>query len=360
MTLQRVCMFLWVFSVLACSGGDAAPLKRPAKTDEPGAARVLHLQGQVKVTPTGAAPFTAAVDQDLVRSDLLEPGDGAFAVLGLANGHLVRIDDVGALKVGQILLVDSTAPPARTERDQLLALLDPAERNGFPVQNVVDRAAAWRQMRRAGESAGRASDRGGSGPAATSKAGASTPTGGAALESVSSGRANQAPQTPVPIAQVAPPPPAEPEKSTASKEGVTERKVEKPSRKKDAGGMDDLVEGDADAGAPPPPRAAPVVQVTPTTTEPAVLARFGVKPGSATSVAAPFLGGDLRACLEASAVEHHVDIGAIELRLEVKAGVITRVRFGRALPVTLCATGLVDRGVASTDGWLVVTAGPAP
>ncbi len=340
MTLQRVLVCISVLGLFACVRSDAAPkARRPSPTTEPVAAVVLHVGGSTTVRPATGTPFPAAVDQDLVRSDRLEPGEGAFAILGLQNGHVVRVDDAGALAVKDILLLQAP-PTSRPVAEQLAQLLDPGERSQTVERGVVDRAAAWRQMRRAAETSGsrtkrttrdeakaaQAEEAGaapehddvqGGGPVMSREAVAQAP----ATTNVVAAPAKDAPPPPKAIAPAAPPPPAEGSKK----------------------GMADV------PGAPPPPPPA----------EPGVV----VKAGATVAVAVPLtpvpsLGGGVLACLTQTATDVGVGPGAVTLWLQVKGGVVTRVRFAGALPVSSCAAALAGRAVAVADGWLVVE--PAP
>lgn len=139
-----------------CPSSDATSRKLDRPADAPpregvADARVLFVLGKVDVTPPLGAPFQAKVGHDLIADDALNANTAAKIIVVLRNGHAVRIDDAGALKVRDIVLFG--AP--ETERpvdEQLEALLDDGET--VPLDEVRDRAAAWRQMLRAAESAG--------------------------------------------------------------------------------------------------------------------------------------------------------------------------------------------------------------
>ena len=145
-----------LFVALACSSSCTKPtstkLARPAPPAEGFAdARVVFVAGDVEVTPAQGAAFPAKVGVDLVADDRVAPAASAKVVVVLRNGHAVRLDDTGALAVKDILLF-SAPPTSRDVAEQLTALLDVDEK--LPLDEVRDRAAAWRQMLRAGESAG--------------------------------------------------------------------------------------------------------------------------------------------------------------------------------------------------------------
>jgi hypothetical protein len=336
-TLQRALVCVSILGLFACVRSDAAPkARRPVPTSEPVAAVVLHVGGATTVRPVGGAPFAAAVDHDLVRSDRLDPAEGAFAIVGLPNGYVVRVDDAGALAVKDILLLD--APMTTRPVDaQLAALLEPGER-GAGLEKVAERAAAWRQMRRAGETGGR-----GSSPREESTAGAEGASVADSGAPVTSNERRAAAPSPAATAMPAPakdvPPPI-------------------PS-----------VAGGAPAGPPPPaePAAAkkkPDVSPQrpappPAPTEPGVIVTAGRSVTAATPLSpSPSLGGGVRACLEQTARDLGVAPDRVTLWLEVEGGVVTRVRFAGALPVSACAAALRGRSVAVADGWLVVGRAP--
>jgi hypothetical protein len=140
-------------SLTACPKSDVArPLERPAPpTHGLADARVLFVDGNVEVTPPEGAPFAAKVGTDLVADDRIGASTSSKIVVVLRNGHAVRIDDASALKVRDIVLFQ--APP--TERpvdEQLKELMDAGE--SLPLDDVRERAAAWRHMLRAAETAG--------------------------------------------------------------------------------------------------------------------------------------------------------------------------------------------------------------
>jgi len=63
------------------------------------------MSGAVWITPAVGGPFAATTEMELVRSDTVSPADGAFALVALTNGYVVRVDDVGPL-------TSSSAAPA--------------------------------------------------------------------------------------------------------------------------------------------------------------------------------------------------------------------------------------------------------
>ncbi len=115
------------------------------------AAVIVHLEGPVLVTPAGGAAYPAALNHGLTVDDTVEPQDG-FALLLLRNKHVVRVDDVGPLRVGDIIALGAkeTKTPIAT---QVAALQFAGEKI-----TVDERAAGWRHMRRAAETALRARD----------------------------------------------------------------------------------------------------------------------------------------------------------------------------------------------------------
>lgn len=146
-----VCAALCV--IAACPKDDVArPLDRPAPpTHGLADARVLFVDGNVEITPPAGAPFAAKVGSDLIADDRIGAATSSKVVLVLRNGHAVRIDDAGALKVRDIVLFQAPHTD-RPVDEQLKELLDVGE--SVPLDDVRDRAAAWRQMLRAAETGG--------------------------------------------------------------------------------------------------------------------------------------------------------------------------------------------------------------
>lgn len=341
MTLHRVLACVSFLGLLACARSDAAPkANRPAATTEAIVAHVLHVSGQTTVTPRGGAPFVAAVQHDLVPFDRLEPAEGAFAILALENGHVVRVDDAGALDVKDILML--RAPPTgRPVGEQLALLLEPTERRPDLEQGVVERAAAWRHMRRAGETSGareeaKKEDSGGEG------AGGGVDDADDAVRSSSEAvRGRVAAGAPAPAKRRGP-----------AREVASPKQL--PAAPSPAAGLPAPIADMAQNVAPPPPPPPPTV-------EPGVVAAAGASPRVAAPLAtSPFLGGDVRGCLTETATATGVDEQSVVLWLQVRGRVVTRVRFAGALPVGACAAGLAGRSVDVADGWLVVKAGPTP
>lgn len=339
-------------TMMACGEGMAAPLERPAKTTEAPAATVLHVQGTVTVKPTTGTAFPARVGHELVRTDRLEPAEGAFSVLLLTNGHAVRIDDTGALAVRDILLLN--APPTTDDvGTQVAALLDPGER--VAENSVRERAAAWRHMVRAGDTAGSVADDS-----------LSSQKPGASNESAKENRAKQdSPQRskgpgggggasagPTPAAQVAPaapPPPAEQDVPAQRQETAKARVVEEKKSRKDASDESPLGGLASVAGDMAPP-AALQVRVGGTLAS--------ARAPSATSTPLPASFGDeqsLRTCLDGVITMTGAPQKAVELWLQINGGTVARVRLSGALPVPDCARALRKKPVTAADGWMVVT-----
>lgn|GEM_PF-1221110 len=351
------CVSAWAMGValattmMACGEGMAAPLGRPAKTTEAPAATVLHVQGTVTVKPTAGATFPARVGHELVRSDRLEPAEGAFTVLLLTNGHAVRIDDTGALAVNDILLLN--APPSNLDvGTQVASLLDPGEKLGVPDKTVRERAAAWRHMIRAGDTAGTVADDSVTSQKAeaASEASEAAPRRGKAIESTGPAAGGRAA---APTPPGAPPPPAKESISSNEARKPNDVAADKTSRKdarqeSPSGGLA-LVDEDPPATAAPPP--------------PPLLVRHGstlakARSSSAPSTALPASLGDgqsLRSCVDGVIASTTAVPGAVELLLQIKGGTVVRVRLSGALPVPTCAQNLRAKSVPVADGWMVLT-----
>jgi hypothetical protein len=339
-----------VATTMACSPGMASTLDRPATSSEAAVARVLHVQGAVVVKPAAGKSFTARANHDLVRTDELEAAEGAFSVLLLRNGHAVRVDDTGALAVADILLVNAPATSTPVER-QLAQLLDPGETAAFPATAVRERAAAWRLMIRAGETAGGASEsraREASSPGAGAAPAASAPPAKAAAPSPS-----PSPSPPPPP----PPPPPSPSPPKGSRQAAKADMARDESRDTDE--KKSTAKVDANAGlAPSEDDMAPAMFLQ---------ARFGttlaVARATGTPTTLPPSMGDgqaLRGCInDVVSVDMLPPSSTVEVWLQVKDGVVVRVRLSGALPVPVCAQTLLNTPISTANGWVVLQA-PRP
>lgn len=375
--------------VSSCPKPSAAQLERPAPPREGVAdARVVFVGGDVAITPAQGSVFPARVGIDLVVSDAIAPTMAAKIIVVLRNGHAVRLDDTGALAVKDILLLHAPA----TDRDvgeQLAALLDPGEL--VPVSDVRDRAAAWRQMVRAGESGGAESAR-------QSAAAPPARTADAAGANVLAATEEALPPPALPPAalderaQKAPPPPElksnaldDPKRDDKRKQ--IEEAVSGLNNQGVFGGVGTLGsgggtggearDGSGGIGARTPesdkdsvpgdkaqlakedasPSARKAAQPPPASPAAPLLARFGATLQSASPIALPAglapVATELGSCV-ASAVAVAA-ITSVELLLEVRGGNVVRVRLSGALPVPPCARSLVPPTLEVGDGWLVVT-----
>lgn len=389
----------------ACPKDDVArPLDRAAPpTHGVAAARVLHVDGTVDVTPAQGAKFAAKVGTDLVADDTIGASSSSKVVVVLRNGHAVRIDDAGALRVRDIVLFQ--APPTQRPVDeQLKELMD--ENESLPLDDVRDRAAAWRQMLRAAETAGAESRD----DAARESAKAESPA--AVAESAPSAVAAAAPPP-----QEAPKPEAKAVDEEAPAGGgsgggqgiglgsagaLGGKARERDDAEKDAAPLseDNDAEGrDASRAkseegkmgkrnAPKSPSAyaieekkkaieqiakeasqqnalSNVVADSPAVVPPGFTAAFGASVAEAQAIAVPAslaaMSSSLGACI-AKSVPPTVSMSTAQLLIEVRDGKAKRVRLSGALPVPLCARGVAVESIASevastrgNNGWLVVT-----
>ncbi len=337
-----------VATTMACSPGMASTLDRPATSSEAAVARVLHVQGAVVVKPAAGKSFTARANHDLVLTDELEAAEGAFSVLLLRNGHAVRVDDTGALAVADILLLNAPATNAPVD-SQLSQLLDPGETATFPARVVRDRAAAWRIMIRAGETAGAASESRARGPGAAA---------GAAPAPAES-PAKAAPPSPAPP----PPPPPSPQRSRQAAKADMADMADMAGMARDESRDTDEKKSTAKVGAkaglaPSADDVAPAMFLQ---------ARFGTTLAVARATGAPTSlpasigdGQALRGCInDVASVGMLPASSMIEVWLEVENRVVVRVRLSGALPVPACAQALLQTPVPTANGWVVLQA-PRP
>jgi hypothetical protein len=367
------CVSAWAMGVavattmMACGEGMAAPLERPGKTTEAPAATVLHVQGTVTVKPTTGTAFPARVGHELVRSDRLEPAEGAFTVLLLTNRHAVRIDDTGALAISDILLLN--APPTTDDvGTQVSSLLDPGEH--IAEKAVRERAAAWRHMVRAGDTAGSVADDSLSPQkAGTSKEGSAkenrakqdSPERSKAIAPGGGGSGARAGAGPSPAVQLAPAATAPPTEQAASGVPAQGQDASKPRD------VEDVKKSRKDASDEGPTGGLAAVAVEGGAPS-ALLVRVGgtlvsARAPSATSTALPASLGDeqsLRTCLDGVINTTGAPKNAVQLLLQVKGGKVVRVRLSGALPVPACARALLQKPVTTADGWMVVTVSTVP
>jgi hypothetical protein len=348
----------------ACPRADDKPahLERPAPPRSGvSEARVLFVNGAVEVTPADGAPFTAREGQDLVGSDKVAPSTAAFIIVQLKNGHTVRLDDAGALGVSDILLA-SAAPTDVPADIQLRALLDAPELDVVPLADVKERAAAWRQMRRAAESA--SAERARQAPQAPSIASADAEQDAAQV--LGEGKMGKK--------DVAAAAEQRRETSARKPEEGSDARAKSKSRsvdEEDAFGkiIDGAVGGSGSGAGPgyagsgaaekkvaaPPAPQAETAKAEPPPLPAGFAARFGPSAEAATD--APFPASldpaELGACLAGA----HSGSTSLTLLLEIKAGAVARVRLEGALPPPACARAWTGRSVpdVSSDGWLVLT-----
>lgn len=364
---------LIVIAVLAVAAAAGCP--RDTSSDKAADARVLFVFGTVDVAQQGAASsFHAAPGIDLKNSDMLTAAKGAFVIVQLRNGHVVRIDDAGALAVQDILL--SNAPPTDLAgSEQLQALLEPSELHALSLQDVDERAAAWRQMRRAAESGG-AERAPAKGDGARQVADEGAPPLASAAEPAAAPR--DVASAPSPLAKSDAPPPREPESDapgSASSRDLGGALGEAPAArgeraKKDAPVADQkTAPPEAKAGAPPPPPLTSAPHAAKLTAGVADAAGGGAPQpagfvaelGSSTARTKPIAMpatltyGELGPCL-AQVPQMQPSLASVRLLLEVKGGAVVRVRLGGALPAPACARSYAGRPLVDVgDGWLVVT-----
>ena len=343
-------MSAWTVSVavattMACSPGMASTLDRPASSSEAAVARVLHVQGAVVVKPAAGKSFTARANHDLVLTDELEAAEGAFSVLLLRNGHAVRVDDTGALAVADILLLNAPATNAPVD-SQLAQLLDPGETAAFPAGVVRERAAAWRIMIRAGETAGAASESRARRPGAAA----------GAAPAPSAAPAKAAPPAPSPPPSSSPAPKGSRQAAKADMADMADMAGMARDESRDTDEKKSTAKVGAKAGlAPSEDDVAPAMFLQ---------ARFGttlaVARTSRTPTTLPPSVGDgqtLRGCINDVASNGMLPPSStVEVWLQVKDGVVVRVRLSGALPVPTCAQTLLKTPIPTANGWVVLQA----
>lgn len=376
---------------LALSCNDAAAASG-RQTTEPVVARVLQVSGQVQIKPAGAAAFAAADNTDLVASDRIDPGEGAYAIVGLENGYVVRVDDTGALAVKNIVMLK--APPTSMSVEEQLTKLTDLPKD-FNRKAVTEKAAAWRHMPRAAQSALSDADGAGGGGAAPAAESVAQPVTAAAdsgdsatddapmrdeAEPVRQGNGGNTGRKASQTARSG-------NGSTSdskSRGGSSSTPSSKERRAKDE--ISDLLtgprsanEGPAPSPAPEPVVKAPVGGVPATAMPPAPTPQAAPKQTTLTPTPAPMVRvgasieaalkqpenpasqrlaevlSPLGACRDVVVAELRVPPEAISFRVLVKRSQIIRVSLGGALPTPTCTQPLLGQAVDGADGWYVVT-----
>lgn len=108
---------MWALALtLAAALPPLAEAKRPDGPVKDPLAAIIISSGQVVITPQGQRGFGASPGTRLGATDTIAVGARAWVVLGLVNGHAVRLDDDLTLRVDQLALLK--APPPSTSLKQ--------------------------------------------------------------------------------------------------------------------------------------------------------------------------------------------------------------------------------------------------
>ena len=116
----------------------------PGALDGPVAAHVLHVQGTAELSDATGVRSPATPGLGLRADDTLVVGRGAWALVVLANDHVVRLDDLVHLRVDEIV-VGRAKRAARDVEDQLHALLPADELALVSPRELQERVEGWRK-----------------------------------------------------------------------------------------------------------------------------------------------------------------------------------------------------------------------
>lgn len=147
---RSVGVLLLVLGVLAGGCDEPPPLAadaaaRPAPAGSgPALAKVLLLQGEVRIESADGHAFAARPDAPLLTGDAIVLGPGSFVILQLGNGLLSRLDAAGRYPVAELAGLDAPAAE-RSIQQQLTALLEPDEKRN------TERIVGWHARMAAGQ-----------------------------------------------------------------------------------------------------------------------------------------------------------------------------------------------------------------
>jgi hypothetical protein len=342
------------------AGSQAARGRPDGVGGGPAEATLVHVGGEVRVNPAQGKGWLAAPGQDLILSDELAPGQSAFAVVQLKNRWLVRVDDVGRLKVKDILM--RRAPPATLPVEAQLEQLLGKDQVADALPGVRDRVAGWEARLRAADTAGSTDD---------------APPSATALQE-SPGTDGESVEMAAESARVASKAEAEPEAKAAAKKSVRSAGGKKKAESKDDAVHERLkglgisgsakgdreAEGPADGAAKPGEPSADAPPPPPPPPAPAWLeAKFGPAAGSERALRAvpPSLTTKvpaLRQCVSDAVRPLNLGLNEVQLRVQLAKGWVKRVLLVGAIPVPACADeALVGKTLDEfpPDGWLLLT-----
>lgn len=128
---------MWAFALtLAAALPPLAEAPRPDGPVKDALAQVIISSGQVVITPEGKRGFGASSGTRLRANDTIAVGSRAWVVLGLVNGHAVRLDDDLSLRVDQLALLKAP-PPSASLKQQFDKLVTEKE------QDAAGRLIGW-------------------------------------------------------------------------------------------------------------------------------------------------------------------------------------------------------------------------
>lgn len=322
-----------------------APSGEVAAPAEGSAAIVVALAGSVTVRNAAGVEVPATPQLHLARTDRVVTAPGAYAVLVLHNGYVVRLDEDLVSPVGELAWID--APPAEKGLEELFAAaLSPAEIERAGGSQTLLRIAGWNARRAAGESP--AALQPGSEAADEAKPEVAEPSQAAKAAPP----ADVVPDAPATDDDAAAAPPA----GKASRPQSDAKKAPQPAKKKtsrDPG--KDAPEAEQLGGSP----SSPVESSESKSGAADLEDRWSFRTGSGTQVRKDSLPAALAARrreLARCVAEASPGSAAVELLLRVEGGEVRKVTLGGGARAPGCASELVGLKLpeVAETGWVAV------
>ncbi len=143
-SLVRWALFV-VLSAWTAGCLDADPPAPPLERADGVVARLSLARGEVELLRAGSPPAPVRPGAELRRGDSLRVAPGAFAVLALHNGYLVRLDGGQTLRLAEVAVLDE--PPASESIEAQLTRMTTAEERAG-----AERIAGWQADMQAADS----------------------------------------------------------------------------------------------------------------------------------------------------------------------------------------------------------------
>jgi hypothetical protein len=336
--------------IAACSEPRPAAATDPTPALDPAAevALLAVVEGHVTVRDAHGGETVARPEMPLTRADTVVTSPGALAVVLLANGYVLKLEEDQATPVRALAHLDDP-PPRESVAELFERALGGEAFARLGGAGRIERIAGWNARRASGET-----------PAPIAK-----PT----REAPPQVELDEAPPSPRPLEAPAPDAEGAPVRGEAeeagkranakAKTGASAPAEKKPAsshrrdRPPDTSSHDDsLGQGapiPAPGGGPPAPEPADA---------PDLVDSWILETGPKEQVTRASLPAALRSerrALARCVAEALPGVARPELRLRVAAGVVREVALGGGQAAPACAGKLVGRALAGVgDGWMIV------